>query len=143
MSKLLAARGSQDIQCAEFTFNFDDTMVDVSGAVKDFGETNATSTTFEIVNLPREAVVVGGDVITEVAFTEDFTIAIGDATTGSRYLTATNRKTVGRTALVPTGFRSEENIRMTIVPGGVVTTGKATVRVHFITPDRVTEANPL
>jgi hypothetical protein len=143
MAKILAARGSQNVQCAEFTLNFDDTMLDVNGVEKDFGKTNAAATTFEVINLPREAVVVGGDLITETAFGQEYLVTVGDADVAARYMASTDKKLAARTALIPTGFRSEKNIRITITPGAVVAAGKMTLRVLFITPDRVTETNPL
>ena len=36
MSKLITGRGAQWLLAAEFTFNFDDTMLDVNGVSKDF-----------------------------------------------------------------------------------------------------------
>ena len=143
MSKLLASRGSQNVQCAEFTFEFDDTMLDTSGALQDFGKTNVASTVFEVVNLPPEAVVVGGDLITDTAFdAATYNVSVGDADSATRYLGATDKKGAGRTALVPTGFKSAGNLRITVVPADACTTGKMTLRVLFITPNRITEAYP-
>lgn len=144
MAKLNAARGAQTVMCEEFVFNFDDTMVDVTGVEKDFGETNTASTVFEIANLPQGAVVVGGEVVTETAFDAlTYTVSIGDAGSATRYLGATDKKDVGRTALVPTGYRTDgANIRMTVVPADACTAGKMTVRVEYVVENRVTEVNP-
>lgn len=143
MSKLFASRGSQNVQCAEFTFEYDDTMLDTSGALKDFGKTNTASTVFEVVNLPPNAVVVGGDLITETAFdAATYTVSVGDADSATRYLGSTDKKNVGRTALVPTGHRSGGNLRITVTAADACTTGKATLRVLFITPNRITEVYP-
>ena len=143
MSKLIASRGSQNVQCAEFTFNFDDTMKTVVGTEVDFGKTNTASSVFEVVNLPPEAVVVGGDVITETAFdAATYNISVGDADSATRYLAATDKKGTGRTALVPTGYKSAGNLRITVVAADVCTAGKATLRVLFVTPNRITEVYP-
>jgi len=138
MSKLLASRGSQNVQCAEFTFEFDDTMADVNGLTKDFGKTNIASTVFEVSNLPPEAVIVAGDVITETAFdAATYTVSVGDAENATRYLGATDRKGQGRSALVPTGHKSVSNLRLTVAAADVCTAGKMTVRVLFVTPGRI------
>lgn len=143
MSKLFASRGSQNVQCAEFTFEYDDTMLDTSGALKDFGKTNTASTVFEVVNLPPDAVVVGGDLITETAFdAATYTVSVGDAGSATRYLGSTDKKGVGRTPLVPTGHRSGGNLRITVAAADACTGGKMTLRVLFITPNRVTEVYP-
>lgn len=143
MSKLFASRGSQNVQCAEFTFEYDDTMLDTSGALKDFGKTNTATSTFEVINLPPDAVVVGGDLITETAFdAATYNVSVGDADSATRYLGSTDKKGVGRTPLVPTGHRSNGNLRITVTAADACTTGKATLRVLFITPNRVTEVYP-
>ena len=63
MAKLISARGAQNVMEAEFTFNFDDTMVPYSGGTAiagttevDFGKTNITATQFGIINMPEGAV---------------------------------------------------------------------------------------
>jgi hypothetical protein len=141
MSKLIAARGSQCPQVAEFTFNFDDTMVSSAGAEKDFGKTNIAETAFDLAPLPAGAIVIGGDVITETAFdTASYSIKVGDATTADRYLGATDKKGTGRTALVPTGFRSTgEKLRLTVTNADVCTAGKMSLRVMFVIADRINE----
>lgn len=144
MAKLTASRGAQPVMLAEFTFNFDDTMVDVNGATKDFKTVG--SNVFEPINLPNGAVVVGGEVVTETAITGStaYNISVGDSASATRYLGATDRVTAGRTALVPTGHRTEgKNLRVTVAPTvAAATAGKVTVRVQYITEGRVCEVNP-
>lgn len=144
MAKLTASRGAQPVMLAEFTFNFDDTMVDVNGATKDFGKTNIASTVFEIANLPQGAIVVGGEVVTDTAFdAATYTVSVGDSVSATRYMAATDRKGTGRTALTPTGYRTDgANIRLTVVAADVCTAGKMSVRVQYITEGRVCEVNP-
>lgn len=144
MSVLKITRGAQWPLVAEFTLNFDDTMVDSTGASKDFGLTNIAATAFDIINLPYNAVVIAGDVVTETAFdTASWSIKVGDATTDDRYLGATDRKATGRTALVPTGYVSDGGaIRLTVTNADVCTAGKATVRVMYTIRNRTNEVQP-
>ena len=144
MSVLLAARTAQYVMSAEFVFNFDDTMLSTAGASKDFGLTNTAATSFDIINLPEGAVVVGGSLDVETAFdAATYAVIVGDSTTANRYLATADRKAVGRTALVPTGYHSTgQNLRIEITCADVCTTGKATVRVEYVIPGRANETNP-
>ena len=141
MSKLIAARTAQDVLCAEFTFNFDDTMVSVAGAEVDFGKTNIAATSFEVAPLPAGATVVGGSLAVTTAFdTASYAVTVGDATTANRYLASADRKAVGYTPLVPTGFVSTgEKIRVGITNADVCTTGKATLRLEYVSAGRTGE----
>lgn len=139
MAKLNAARQAQYPLMAEFTFEVaNDTMTDVAGAAKDFKTVG--STVFEVIPLPINAVVVGGDVVTETAVTGStlYNVSVGDSASATRYLGATDRTAAGRTALVPTGYRGAgENIRITIAPTVAASTGgKVTVRVLYTIKDR-------
>lgn len=148
MSKLIATRGAQFVMESEFVFNFDDTMVSkvalVDGAELDFGKTNIVSTAFDIVNLPAGAVILAGSVTTETAFdAATYNVSLGDSGNATRYLGATDRKATGVTNLVPTGYRGDgENLRLTVVAADACTTGKATVRIQYITTGRSNEVNP-
>ena len=141
MAKLIATRGQQYPLVAEFTFNFDDTMVDINGVVKDFKTVG--STVVDAIKLPQGAVVIGGDVITESAATGStaYNISVGDATSTTRYLSATDKTSAGRTALTLTGYVSNgEQIRVTVNPTvATATGGKFTVRVMYIVRNRVNE----
>ena len=141
MSKLIATRGQQYPLVAEFTFNFDDTMVDINGALKDFKTVG--STVVDAINLPTGAIVTGGEVVTEKAVTGStaYNVSVGDSGSATRYLSATDRVTAGRTALVPTGYvGSGEQIRVTVAPTvAAATAGKVTVRVQYIVRNRVNE----
>jgi hypothetical protein len=148
MAKLIASRSAQYVLEAEFVLNFDDTMVPVSGgtaiagtAEVDFGKTNVAATVFEVIPLPTGATVIGGEVVTDTAFdTATYNLTIGDSGSANRYLTTTDRKAVGRTALVPTGYIGNgENIRIGLTNADVCTTGKMTVRVQYIVKGRSNE----
>lgn len=141
MPKLVATRGQQYPLVAEFTFNFDDTMVDTTGATKDFKTVG--STVVDAINLPTGAIVTGGEVVTETAVSgaTAYNVSVGDSGSATRYLSATDRVAAGRTALVPTGYVGNgEQIRVTVAPTVAdATAGKVTVRVQYIVRNRVNE----
>jgi hypothetical protein len=127
---------------AEFTFNMVDTMLATDGVVRTIGGTGAT--VFDVSNLPPGAVVVGGEVIVEVAANDTgatATIKVGDSGSATRYLGTTTVKTAGRSALVPTGYRSAgEDIRITMAnANGDSTAGTVTVRVLYTITGRTNE----
>lgn len=142
MAELKITRGAQYPLVAEFTLNFDDTMLNTSGVSKDFGKTTVSETnSFDIINLPYGAVVTGGSVVCETVFdTAGWDITVGDSTTADRYLAATDRKAVGITALVPTGYVSDgASIRISVQCDDACTTGKATIRVEYTIRNRINE----
>jgi len=143
MALLTAARTAQDVLQAEFTFNYNDTMVPkAGGAAVDFGEANTSATTVVVIPLPPNSTVVGGSVDRNEAFdAATFNITVGDNTDPDRYLGTTDVKAVGSTALVPTGYLNAagENIELTFTAADVCTTGNATVRVQYVVQDRATE----
>lgn len=145
MATLNKTRTAQWPLVAEFTFNFNDTMVPAAGgAAVDFGLTNTTATTFNAINLPPNAVVIGGELAVETAFdTASYAVVVGDATTANRYLATADRKAVARTPLVPTGYVSDGGtITIGITNADACTTGKATLRVMYTIRDRANEVNP-
>jgi hypothetical protein len=127
---------------AEFTFNFDDTMVPAAGgAAVDFGATNTSATVVEIIPLPPGATVVGGSVDTTEAFdAATFNVSVGDADDADRYLGTTDVKGVGSAPLVPTGYKGTgQNVRLTFNAADACTTGSATVRVMYVVAGRSNE----
>lgn len=141
MAKLKATRQAQYVLEAEFTFNFDDTVTNASGAVVDGGKTNTAATAVDIIELPYGATVVGGSVVTETAFdAATFNVKVGDSTTDDRYLSATDKKSAGLTALVPTGYVTEgQALRLTFTAADACTAGKMTVRVLYTIAGRGNE----
>ena len=141
MSKLIATRGQQYPLVAEFTFNFDDTMVDINGALKDFKTVG--STVVDAINLPTGAIVLGGEVVTETAITGStaYNVSVGDSDKAGCYLNAADRVSSGRTALNPSGYVVNGGpIRVTVAPTvAEATSGKVTVRVQYIVRNRVNE----
>lgn len=142
-----AARTAQRPVVAEFTWNFDDTMVNSAGNTVNFGSSNAGGAAgfFDVINLPRDAVVIGGSITIETAFdTAGYDITVGDSSSTNRYLTSTDLKATGFTALVPTGYRNTGglNIRLGFSSDDACTTGKGTLRVEFIIDGRADEVYP-
>ena len=142
MAKLNAARGGQYPITAEFTFDVaNDTMKNVSGADDNFKTVG--SHVFDAILLPTNAIVVGGEVVTETAVSGStaYNVSVGDSGNATRYLGVTDRVAAGRTALTLTGFvGGGEQVRVTVTPTvAEATAGKITVRVSYIIRNRVNE----
>lgn len=145
MAKLTASRSAQWPLLATFTFNFDDTIVDINGVEKSFGSTFTHAVVCQAINLPEGAVVIGGELVVETAGVGPtaYTVALGDSASATRYLGATSLLSAARTALTLTGFRTSENLRLTIASTVAnATAGKATVRVLYEIPGRANETIP-
>ena len=142
MALLKATRNAQWPLMAEFTFNFDDTMVDVNGVTKDF-KTFGGNPVVDVINLPANATVIGGELVVETAYTGTTvaTVSIGDSASATRYGSAINLMSAARTALTLTGFRGAgENLRLTFnLTVANATAGKATVRVLYTIQGRSNE----
>lgn len=145
MPLLTASRSAQYPLVQEFTFNFDDTMVDVNGVTKDF-RTFGGNPVVKVMNLPVNAIVIGGDVIVETAYTGTTaaTVSVGDSGSATRYGSAINLMSAARTALTLTGYRGAgEDVRLTFnLTVANATAGKATVRLMFVIQDRANEIYP-
>lgn len=144
MATLKKSRGSQAIQSVEFVWFVTDDMLNPSGVSKTFGSGEVAALAFDVIGLPMNAVVVGGDVTTETAVTGStaYNVIVGDSGTTNRYLGTTDKTAAGRTALVPTGFvnASALPVRVTVTPTVAVSTaGKLRLRVDFIIRDRAAE----
>ena len=141
MPKLIPSRTAQWPLVAEFTFKFDDTVTATDGRVLDFGKTNVAATSFVAIPLPPGATVLSGEVVTDVAFdAATFNVSVGDTTSAARYLAATDHKAVGRTELVPTGYKGiGENVVVGFQAAGVCTTGQLTVRIMYTVANRTSE----
>lgn len=98
----------------------------------------------DLIPLPPNAVVTGGALVVEVASdATTHTLAIGDSLSATRYLAATDLKTVARTALTSTGFRGAgEDIRLTFAGTGTPTTGRFTLHVMYYIVDKANENQP-
>ena len=146
MTVLKAARTAQKVMSSEFTFNFDDTMLDTAGVSKDF-KTVGTSIVADVINLPPNAIVTGGEVVTEVAIAGStaYNVSVGDSGSATRYLGATDKMLAARTALVPTGFVNTDglNLRLTVAPTvAAATAGTVTVRVLYVLRGKADDVVP-
>jgi hypothetical protein len=141
----VASRAAQWPLLAEFVANWDDTMVDKTGVVRDF-KTPGGPFTFVVIPLPPGAIIEGGEVANEGVFTgaTGFTVGLGDSGNAARYLAGTDVKGAGRTPIVPTGYVSQgENIEMVLTVAGTASAGKVSVRVWYVIRDRANEVNPV
>lgn len=145
MATIKKARTAQWPLFADFIFNIGaDGMLNTAAALTLF---NAAGTNaFDVIPLPPGAVVVGGELVVEVAdnATGTATMSVGDSLLATRYLAATNIKAAARTALTLTGFRGNgEDIRVTLANAdGTATAGVVTLRVGYMINGRANEVNP-
>lgn len=142
-----ATRSAQKVMSTEFVVNFDDTMVDVNGVTKTFGSVFGDAGTFEVINLPQGAVIIGGDLIVETqgAGPTVYTMSVGNSGSATAYLAATTLLSAGRTALTGLGLGSNDgkNVRVTIASTVAnATAGKFRVRVEYVIDGRAEEVNP-
>lgn len=142
MAQKLATRGGQYPITSEFTFDVaNDTMKNTSGVDDNFKVVG--SHVFDTILLPNNAIVVGGEVVTETAVSGStaYNVSVGDSGSATRYLGVTDKVAAGRTALVPTGFvGGGEQIRVTVAPTVAdATAGKITVRVTYVIRNRMNE----
>lgn len=146
MALLKGSRTSQNVQAAEFVFNFNDTMVDVNGATKTFGSVFGDAGTFEVIPLPVGAVITGGEVIVETAGVGPtaYTVSVGNSSSATAYLAATSLLSAGRTALTGLGLGSNDGKNVRIAIASTVanaTAGKVRVRVQFTIDGRANEVS--
>lgn len=153
MAKLVAARGAQPVLCSEFIFNFSDTMKDINGVEKTFGSVFGDAGTFDIINLPPGAQVVGGDIVVETQGVGPTAYTINLGTSGGAAILASAFDLKGavnaRTALLLTtltGATSNNtglNVRMAVTSSVAnATAGKWRITVLWKLDGRVTEAYP-
>lgn len=115
----------------------------ISSAYVDIGVADVVSGVAQAaIELPPGSIVVGGDAVTTEAWnsTTSDVFAVGDDTTANRYGSALNIRSLGRVALVPTGFvttATQRNVNVTWTSGGgTPTTGKTRLRVDYIVENR-------
>lgn len=149
MSKLNATHVAQKVMSAEFTWNFNDTMVATDGVEYALGADTSSDIitnikSFDVIKLPVNAIVVGGAVTARTTFdTAGYDITVGDSGTGDRYLTSTDMKTAGTAVLVPTGFKNSSGlaIRISLVTDDACTAGVGHLRVDYIIDGRADEVS--
>ncbi len=162
--KKQATRGAQVPLAAEFTFGFNEWVVDsVSGVKETLGSTVAASTdpgesgltgpvagnvVFDAIPLPIGAVVTGGEVIVETAYAGSTvaTLSVGVVGATTALANAVDLKTAARTALTLNGTsqliaNDGKNIRLTLAyTVANATAGKVRVRLNFTIDGRTDQA---
>lgn len=140
MTTKIKTRTAQYPLVAEFSFAVGDDMIDVNGVSKEFKDAAVVA---DIIPLPNGAVLIGGDMtVSEVSNDSGTaTLKVGDSADDDRYLAATNIKALGRTPLVPTGYRGDgSDLRITLAnQNGDATTGIVTIRAEYVIGDRTSE----
>ena len=155
MATLKATRSAQFPLASEFTFNFNDTMADTSAATKTFGSVYTDAGTFEVINLPMGATILGGEVIVETQGVGPtaYTVAVGNSSTGNLYLAAssllaavgtrypfTMNTASGTTSTTSLGANDGKNVRITIASTVAnATAGKFRVRIQYTIDGRANE----
>lgn len=102
------------------------------------------------IDVPYGACIIGGQVIIDEIFadaddTGTCTIAVGDGGVANRYLGDTDATDLGRTALVPTGYKytAPDTIDVDFaIVSEALTRGKARLQVWYVIEDRANEVNP-
>lgn len=144
MATVTKSVGSQNIQSADFVFNLGaDAMLNSSGTLTNF---KAAAGIFDIMTLPPNHRVVGGDVVVSTVSNESGTATckVGDDNDDDYYSNSTtvNMKSAARTALTPTGTTHTVSrpIRVTLAnQNGDATAGVVRVTVHFVVDGRINE----
>lgn len=109
-----------------------------------FANITAYGTAEPAIDLPGNAVVVGGDVVVTTAWNSatTATLKLGDAADDDRYTAAAvDLKTVGRTALTLTGFKhtvSEALKALVAQTGAAATAGSARITIQYFVEGRST-----
>lgn len=143
-----ATRSAQWVKSADFVFSFNDTAKDsVSGALKTFGSVFGDAIVLDAINLPPGAVVIGGELIVEVAGVGPtvYTVAVGVAGTPAGLLAATSLLAAGRTALTGLGLLANDgqNVRITIASTVAnATAGKFRLRIEYVQDGAADVTNP-
>lgn len=150
MAKLHATRGAQYVMSSEFIFNYNDTMVDINGVTKTFGSVFGDGGTFDIINLPPGAQIVGGDIVVETQGVGPtaYTINLGTSGGAAIYLSAFDLKSAAntRSALLLTtalGSNTGLNLRMAVTSTVAnASAGKFRITVLWKMDGRQNEATP-
>jgi len=162
MPRKQSSRTAQRVMETDFNFSFNEWVVDpTDSAKKTFGSTPALSTdpteiglsgpvantvTFDCVNMPLGAVIVGGSLIVETAGVGPtaYTASLGVAGNLTSVLAATSLLAVGRTPMpltLPLVSNGGQNLRLTVAyTVANATAGRFRVRIHYTIDGRAEEA---
>ena len=143
MALIKSTRTAQYVLEAEFVFNFNDSMVDINGVTHNFSDIQ-TASLFDVIPLPPNATVIGGELSVDVAFVGPTaaTLSVGDVNSATRYASAVNLLAAARTALTLTSYidSNGDNVRLSLTETvAVATAGKVTLRVLYIILGRAQE----
>lgn len=142
MALVKPSRSAQYPLVQEYIFSFGDTVVDTSGVTKDF-KTFGGDPVFPMFNLPLGAVVLGGDIIVETAYTGTTvaTLSVGDSGSATKYASAVNIMSGARTALtIPAATTGGLNVIGTMaLTVANATAGKVRVRIEYTVEGRGNE----
>ena len=95
----------------------------------------------DAIELPQNAIVVGGGIVIDTAFdgvTSD-TITVGDAGAADRYAAGVNAQAAAYTALTPTGFKmlAQGNVGIgNTNVGGLATAGAGRLILEYVVDGR-------
>lgn len=113
----------------------------------DFTFADADGVSEEIVDIPGGAVVTGGQVVIVNAWDSatSAVLDLGDKTTGDRYVSNADAKTVGATALIADGgaFTVTDSVVINITNTGTPTVGDGYVIVSYVLDNRANEVQPV
>ena len=165
--KLIAARTAQRVLMSEFVWNYNDWATDsVDGVKKTFGSTAlladpsssvagltaGTGIVLDAINLPKGAVIVGGEVIVETAYVgigAGATLTVGVAGAAANLLASYDIDAAvanARSALLLTSalaFVDGANVRLTLAGmTATATAGKVRIRVQYTMDGRADEVVP-
>jgi len=107
-----------------------------------FADIPTTATAYAAMDIPQNAVIIGGALTVTTAFNTAITatLNVGDVTLGTRYATAVDLKIAARTALTLTGFvhtNTEKVLNVTpAYVGAAATAGAATLSVQYYVKGR-------
>lgn len=141
MATIKKTSGAQWPLVATFEFTVADAMKNSAGVLSDLDDDG----TFPVIPLPYGAQVIGGDFTVEVVSndTGTHTVKIGDSGNDDRYSnnTTIDLKSLGRTALTPTGYVNvTDGIELLLAAGNAdATTGSFKLNVLFVVEGRQSE----
>lgn len=105
-----------------------------------------TGVAVEAIKLPYGARIIGGDVVVSTAFNAGTTLVldVGDKTVANRYANDIDLKTVGRTALTPTGYTSDGGeLHVTpVLVGTAPTAGALRLSIQYVIEGRAGHVQP-
>jgi hypothetical protein len=93
---------------------------------------------YPAVEIPQNAVVVGGHFVVSDVTTASVAVAVGDGVSGTHYASGINGNALGLTALVPTGYKYpvQDTIDITVSAATPAAYGTFELVVEYIVDQR-------